>query len=150
MPVYACADRIGSDTDARAWETRMQDAQITLTGNLGNDPELRFTGGGIPVVTFSVGCTERRQVNGEWTDGKTSWWRITAWRALAENAAASLRTGDRVIVVGTIVQTSWTDRETSETRYGTEVRADELGLSVKFAPASSKRAERGTGEPVSV
>lgn len=123
-----------------------QAAQITLTGNLGTDPELRFTATGVPVVTINVACAERRRADdGQWVDGPISWWRVTAWRSLAENAAESLRKGDRVTVIGSVRQTSWEDRASGETKYGTEVQADEIGLSLRFAAARSRRPERANG-----
>lgn len=76
--------------------------QITLIGNLGNDPEMRYTPSGVAVTTFNVA------VNRRWTgqDGqqqeKTTWFRVTAWRKQAELASQYLSKGRQVMVVGEV------------------------------------------------
>jgi single-strand DNA-binding protein len=76
--------------------------QITLVGNLGNDPELRTTPNGTPVCNFSLA------VHRQWTnrDGeqseKTTWFRVTVWQRQAETVARYLRKGSRVLVVGEV------------------------------------------------
>jgi single-strand DNA-binding protein len=86
--------------------------QITLVGNLGNDPEMRYTPSGVPVVSF------RMAVNKSWTgdDGqrqdKTTWFRVTAWRKLAETVSQYLTKGAKVMVVGEIEEARpYTDRD---------------------------------------
>jgi len=86
--------------------------QITLVGNLGNDPEMRYTPSGIPVASFNMA------VNKTWTtqDGqrqdKTTWFRVTAWRRTAETVSQYLSKGRRVLVVGEIEEARpYTDRE---------------------------------------
>lgn len=76
--------------------------QITLIGNLGNDPELRTTPSGTPVCNFSLA------VNRQWTNRddeqveKTTWFRVTVWQRQAETVARYLRKGSRVLVVGEV------------------------------------------------
>ncbi|MEY4451715.1 MAG: hypothetical protein RLZZ380_836, partial [Actinomycetota bacterium] len=68
---------------------------VTIVGNLADDPELRYTQGGLAVVSVRVGSTPRtfnRQTNA-WDDGETVWVRCTAWRELAENVAQTLTKG---------------------------------------------------------
>ena len=75
---------------------------VTIVGNLADDPELRYTQGGVAVVSVRVGSTPRqlnRQTNA-WEDGETVWVRCTAWREVAENVAQTLTKGTRVIVTG--------------------------------------------------
>ena len=86
--------------------------QIMLLGNLGRDPEMRYTPSGVPVTTFSVA------VNRRWTgqDGqpqeKTTWFRVTAWRRDAELASQYLSKGRQVLVIGEMEEARpWTDRE---------------------------------------
>jgi single-strand DNA-binding protein len=86
--------------------------QTILVGNLGNDVELRYTPAGVPVASFSLA------VNRKWTgpDGrlqeKTTWFRVTAWRKDAENAAQYLHKGSQTLVVGEIETPNvWTDRD---------------------------------------
>ena len=78
------------------------DIQITIVGNLTNDPELRFTPSGAAVASFTVASTTRvldKQTN-EWKDGDTVFMRCSVWRQYAENVAESLQRGMRVIVIG--------------------------------------------------
>ncbi len=72
----------------------------TIKGNLGRDPEFRFTKAGVPVASFSVAHTPRRKNDaGEWEDaGETVWYRVTAWEDLAEAVAEHLTKGSRIEV----------------------------------------------------
>lgn len=86
--------------------------QITLVGNLGNDPEMRYTPGGVPVASFNLA------VNKSWTsqDGqrqdKTTWFRITAWRKQAEIVSQYLTKGRQVLVIGEVDEArAYTDRD---------------------------------------
>src|SRR6187431_3774786 len=82
---------------------------ITSVGNLTADPELRFTPSGAAVANFTVAQTPRtfdRQSN-EWKDGETFWMRCAVWRDTAENVAASLHKGDRVVVTGRLKQRTY-------------------------------------------
>lgn len=97
--------------------------QITLVGNLGNDPELRHAPSGDPVTSFSV-ATSRR-----WTgaDGqrqeKTVWFRVSAWQRLAETCNQYLAKGRRVMVVGELDEPHvWTD-DSGNARASLKVRA---------------------------
>lgn len=79
-------------------------ADITLTGNLGNDAELSFTPSGKAKIEFSVGDTPRRlnRDTNQWEDaGETTWWRVTEWGDKAEGLVDVLRKGTKVLVVGT-------------------------------------------------
>jgi single-strand DNA-binding protein len=97
--------------------------QITLIGNLGRDPEMRYTPSGVAVTNFSV-ATSR-----SWTgqDGqrqeKTVWFRVATWRRLAETCNQYLTKGQRVLVIGEMEEPStWTDQE-GNTRASLEVTA---------------------------
>jgi len=81
----------------------MPDNTITLVGNLTRDPELRFTANGRAVASFGIAVGRRYQVNGEWQE-QTSYFNITAWGQLGENAAASLSKGARIVVTGRLEQ----------------------------------------------
>lgn len=88
------------------------DAIITLTGNLGADPRIRAVGPEQHLFTeFSIANTPRIQRDGAWQDGVTTWYRITCWRRLAENAFNSLRRGDAVIVHGKVRTHEWADKD---------------------------------------
>jgi len=119
--------------------------QITIVGNLTDDPELRYTPNGAAVVNFSVAVTPRiRDEGGAWKDGDTSFFRVNAWRTLAENAAESLTRGARVLVVGRLRQRSWETPE-GERRSVVEIEADELGPSLKWATARVEKQGRSGG-----
>ncbi|QGF22384.1 single-stranded DNA-binding protein [Raineyella fluvialis] len=88
------------------------DATITVTGNLGADPRIRAVGTEQHLFTeFSIAHTPRVQRDGAWQDGTTTWYRITCWRRLAENAFNSLRRGDGVIVHGRVRTHEWADKD---------------------------------------
>lgn len=122
---------------------------ITIVGNLGGDPELRFTPSGAAVASFSVAVTPRRlnRETGAWEDGAATWWRVNAWRALAENCAESLTKGARVIVVGTVAAREWTDQKTSEKKTTFEIQADEIGPGLTFATATVTRSTKRDQAP---
>lgn len=86
--------------------------QITLIGNLGRDPEMRYTPSGLPVTDFSIAVS--RVIVGQ--DGqrqdKTIWFRVTAWRKLAETASQYLTKGSKVLVVGELEEPyAYVDKE---------------------------------------
>lgn len=113
---------------------------VTLVGNLTKDPELRYTTGGRGVASFGLAVNRRYQVNGEWQE-QVSFFNVVAWADLGENAAASLHKGNRVIVTGRLEQRSYETRD-GEKRNVTEVIADELGPSLRWAQAEIERISR--------
>lgn len=113
---------------------------VTLVGNLTRDPELRYTTGGRGVASFGLAVNRRYQINGEWQE-QVSFFNIVAWGDLGENAAASLNKGNRVIVAGRLEQRSYETKE-GEKRNVTEVIADELGPSLRWAQAQVERISR--------
>ena len=118
------------------------DNQIMLVGNLTDDPELRFTPNGAAVANFRLAVTPRVREGDGWKDGETSFFRINVWRQQAENIAETLQKGTRCIVVGRLRTRSWETPE-GEKRSVTEVEADEVGPSLKFATAKVERSSRG-------
>jgi len=123
------------------------ETNITLVGNLTNDPELKFTPSGAAVANFTVASTPRtfdRQTN-EWKDGDALFIRCDAWRQLAENVAASLQKGQRVIVTGALKVRNY-ERQDGSKGTSVEMTVDEIGPSLRFATASVTRASRGDGQ----
>ena len=118
------------------------DNTVTLIGNLTDDPELRFTPNGAAVANFRLAVTPRVREGDSWKDGETSFFRINVWRQQAENVAETLQKGTRCIVVGRLRTRSWETPE-GEKRSVTEVEADEIGPSLKFATAKVERSSRG-------
>lgn len=119
-----------------------QDNTVTLTGNATRDPELRYTTGGRGVASFGLAVNRRWQQNGEWQEA-VSFFNVVAWGDLGENAAASITKGTRVVVTGRLEQRSYETRE-GEKRSVTEVIADDLGPSLRWAQAQVERTERST------
>jgi single-strand DNA-binding protein len=99
----------------------MNETYVTLSGWLGGDVTMREAGGA-PVASFRVASTPRRfqRRTGTWEDGDTQWYRVNAWRALAENCDRSLRRGDPVVVHGKLSAHVWT------TKAGVEVTTFEV------------------------
>jgi single-strand DNA-binding protein len=122
------------------------DTQITIVGNLVDDPELRFTPAGQPVARFRVASTPRfrDQNSGEWKDGESLFMTCNIWRQAAENAAESLQRGMRVIVSGRLRQRSYETKE-GEKRTVYEVEVDDVGPSLRNASAKVTRAQRSGG-----
>ncbi|MFF4847973.1 single-stranded DNA-binding protein [Streptomyces sp. NPDC001194] len=109
---------------------------ITIVGNLVDDPELRFTPAGAAVCKFRVASTPRvfNKTTNEWEDGDSLFLTCSVWRQAAENAAATLARGMRVIVQGRLKQRSYEDREqVKRTVY--ELDVDEVGPSLLRASA---------------
>lgn len=117
---------------------------VTLVGNLTRDPELRYTTGGRGVASFGLAVNRRYQVNGEWQE-QVSFFNIVAWGDLGENAAASLNKGNRVVVTGRLEQRSYETKD-GEKRSVTEVIADELGPSLRWAQVQIERISRDSAE----
>jgi single-strand DNA-binding protein len=100
----------------------------SLVGNLTSDPELKFTTNGKPQLTFSIAVNDNyTSATGEKVE-KTSYFNIVAWGYLAENSANVLEKGMGVVVVGTLDQRSWDDKETGQKRSTVEVKAMEVGI----------------------
>lgn len=119
--------------------------QITVSGNLTDDPALRYTPNGIAVSSFSVATTERvkDQATGKYRDGDTVFLRVDCWRGLAENVAESLSKGNRVTVTGTLRSRGWEATDGTK-RTSWEIRAEEVAASLLFATADiHKRNGRG-------
>lgn len=110
--------------------------QVIIIGNLGKDPELAYTAGQKALCKFSVGTKERGRDGHE---DVTTWHNVVTFNELAENVAASLSKGDRVIVIGTARKQKYEKRDGS-TGYSDEVRATEVGANLRFTVVTPLRA----------
>lgn len=100
-------------------------AQIEVIGNAGGDVELKFIKGAkgeFAIANFSLAETPREYKNGEWTQGETVWWKVTASGELAESLADTQLKGVRLIVKGDLKQFEYTGRD-GNTKQGFEIRA---------------------------
>ena len=112
----------------------MAEPSVSFAGNLTDDPEVRYTEGGIARAMFRVAVSGRR-------DQEASFFTVVVWRDQAEHAAESLSKGSRVVVVGRLQQRAWT-AEDGSARSTVEVVADELGPSLRWATATPARTTR--------
>jgi single-strand DNA-binding protein len=113
------------------------------------DPELRFLPNGKPLARFTLACSDRFMVDGEWKDGDTSFLDCTVWDAPAEHVAESLSRGLRVLVSGRLKMREYEANDGTKRRTF-EVTVTEVGPSLKFATATVKRVTRSeviTTEP---
>jgi single-strand DNA-binding protein len=132
-----------TDTSAEVQEDPMPSDNFTVqVGNLTDDPELRFTQNGTPVANFRLAVNQRvKQDDGSWRDGEASFFKVNVWRDQAENVAESLGKGNRAVVLGRLRSRSWETPE-GEKRTSTEIDADEVAPSLKWAIAKPERADR--------
>jgi single-strand DNA-binding protein len=117
---------------------------ITIVGNTGSEAELRFTPSGAAVSNFSVCVTPRVKQGDQWVDGDATWYRVNAWRQLAENCAESIGKGMRVIVQGRLSNRKYTTPE-GDVRYSLEITADAVGPDLQWATARVVKPERSQG-----
>src|SRR5262249_30817898 len=122
------------------------DTQITVVGNLVDDPELRFTPSGAAVANFRIASTPRtfdRQSN-EWKDGDALFLSCSVWRQAAENVAEALQKGVRVVGQGNLRSRQYEAREGGK-RTVFETQVDEVGPSLRYATAKVTRTQRSGG-----
>ncbi len=102
-------------------------AKVMIIGNLGRDPEMRYTPNGRPVTEFSVAVSHRSRdaQTGEWSDDQTDWYRVTVWGDRAERTAEQFRKGNRVFVEGRFRTREYEARD-GQKRTSLEVTADNV------------------------
>lgn len=102
--------------------------RVTLIGNLGKDPELKYTPNNVPVATFTIATNERyKDKDGNWQD-RTEWHNVVAWKRKAEIANEYLHKGSQVYLEGRLQTRSWDDKQTGEKKYRTEIVISDLVL----------------------
>lgn len=117
---------------------------ITIVGNLTADPEIRTTGSGASVASFTIASTPRtwnRNTN-QFEDGQALFLRCSAWRDLATHCAQSLAKGMRVIAQGRLQQRSYQAQDGSN-RTVIELQVDEIGPSLRYATAQVQKMQSG-------
>lgn len=111
--------------------------KVILIGNLGRDPEMRYTPNGIAVCSFSIATSETyKDRNSGERITQTEWHNIVLWRGLAETSEKFLRKGSKVFIEGKLKTRKWDDNQ-GITRYSTEVVADVMQMLDKKASDSS-------------
>lgn len=102
--------------------------KVILIGNLGKDPEVKYTPQGTPVAKLTIATNERfKDKDGQWQD-RTEWHNVVLWQRLAEIAGEYLKKGGKVYIEGKLQTRSWEDKQTNQKRYMTEVVANDLVL----------------------
>ncbi|MCA9810717.1 MAG: single-stranded DNA-binding protein, partial [Candidatus Dadabacteria bacterium] len=101
--------------------------KVILIGNLGRDPEIRYTTGGQAVANFTVATTESYKTKSGERQEATEWHRVVAWGRLAEICGEYLNKGKMVYIEGTLRTRSWEDKE-GKTRWTTEIMAREMQM----------------------
>ena len=102
--------------------------KVILVGNVGQDPEVKYTPSGVPVAKVSLATNERfKDKNDQWQD-RTEWHNIVAWQRLAEIVGEYVRKGTKLYIEGKLQTTSWQDRQSGEKKYRTEIVARDLVL----------------------
>jgi single-strand DNA-binding protein len=120
--------------------------KVILVGNVGADPEVRYTPSGVPVGKFSLATNERfKNKNGEWQD-RTEWHNIVAWQRLAEIVGEYVSKGSKVYIEGKLQTSSWEDRRSGEKKYRTEIVARDLVLLGLRENSNSKQEHTTSGE----
>jgi len=131
--------------------------KVILVGNLGKDPELRYTPSGAAVATFSLATSERYKDRDGQQQEKTEWHNIVAWRQLAEICGKYLHKGKQVYIEGRIQTRSYDDKDGNK-RYITEIVADQMQMlggrgeeggqrEGGYAPRGGARQEGRPGQP---
>lgn len=117
--------------------------RVTLIGNLGKDPEIRYTAGGTAVASFSVATTEKFKKDGEWQE-QTEWHNVTLWARLAEIAGEYLSKGKTVYIEGRLQTRKWQDKDGKD-RYTTEIVGEKMQM--LSGKGEGKQQSGGQGEP---
>ena len=119
-----------------------------IVGNLGADPEIRYTQSGSQVATFNVATTERWRDQSGTMQESTEWHRIVAWQRLAEICGEYLHKGSRVYIEGRIQTRKWQDQSGND-RYTTEIVAREMKMLDRRESSSGGMGSQdsGTSEP---
>ncbi len=119
--------------------------KVMLIGNLGKDPELRYTTSGVAVATFSLATSESWKDQDGNAQEKTEWHNIVAWRKLAEICGEWLKKGKKVYIEGRIQTRSFDDKNTGQKRYTTEIVADNLIMLDGGGGARNSAASENSG-----
>jgi single-strand DNA-binding protein len=102
--------------------------RVQLIGNLGKDPEIKYTPQGTAVAKITIATNERfKDKAGEWQD-RTEWHNVVLWQRLAEIAGEYLKKGGKVYIEGRLQTRSWDDKQTGQKKYMTEIVANDLIL----------------------
>jgi single-strand DNA-binding protein len=128
--------------------------KVFLLGNVGKDPEIRSTAGGMTIASFTLATADRaKDAQGNWAD-KTEWHNLVAFQRTAEVVRDYVKKGTQLFIEGKIQTRSWDDKESGAKKYKTEILVNELTLLGKPGGgeggggySKSSTASYGAGEP---
>ncbi len=125
------------------------DTNVTIVGYLTADPELKNTSNGFAVVNITIASTPSKydKTSGTWVDGQTLFMRATAWRTMAEQIAAVMKKGDKVIALGKLIAESYKDKEGND-RTATRLDLDSIGVDLSRPPKAGYSQVERTDESV--
>jgi single-strand DNA-binding protein len=117
--------------------------KVILVGNLGKDPEIKYTSSGMAVAKFSLATNEGyKDKAGQWQE-RTEWHNIVAWQRLAEIVGEYVKKGSKVYIEGRLQTSSWDDKETGQKKYKTEIVANDLVLLSGRGEGDAEGSSRG-------
>jgi single-strand DNA-binding protein len=128
--------------------------KVILVGNVGQDPEIKYTASGVPVAKVSLATNERfKDRNDQWQD-RTEWHTVVAWQRLAEIVGEYVRKGSKLYIEGKLRTSSWEDKQTGARKFSTDVVARDIVLLGSWDNGQEGREERASGrsspEPAAV
>ncbi len=131
------------------WECDMAKSvnKVILVGNVGQDPEVKYTASGVPVANVSLATNERfKDRNDQWQD-RTEWHSVVAWQRLAEIVGEYVRKGSKLYVEGKLQTSTWDDKQSGERKYRTEIVARDIVLLGSRDNGAEGSPEQSTDEP---
>lgn len=137
------AEKVGAATDGEVVMTDL----ITIRGVVGTEPQLTITPKGVAVLKFRVATHERKKdlETGEWSDGPTNWYSVSAFRALAENAMESISQGEHVMIFGKL-QIRQFDREDGSRGTSADLEAYAIGHDLRYGISNFVKTRNETQE----
>jgi single stranded DNA-binding protein len=112
--------------------------KVILVGNVGQDPEVKYTASGVPVAKVSIATNERfKGKNDQWQD-RTEWHSVVAWQRLAEIVGEYVHKGSKLYVEGKLQTSTWEDKQNGQKKYRTEKSPGRLSCSVRETTATKK------------
>lgn len=122
------------------------EATVTFVGNVGADPELRFTSNGDSVASFPVGVTPRTKQGDDWVDQDTMWFRVSAWKYDAEATVEHVTKGARVKITGRLKASIYEAKDGSS-RLSLDVTSDPNGVTLVPKAPPKERVHVGGADP---
>ena len=121
--------------------------KVILVGNVGQDPEVKYTASGVPVAKVSLATNERfKDRNEQWQD-RTEWHSVVAWQRLAEIVGEYVRKGSKLYVEGKLQTSTWEDKQNGEKKYRTEIVARDIVFLGSPDNGAEGSPEQSTDEP---